>query len=68
MDGQRIIIYGGYELSGVVPPQDSLYVLDLTDLTNLQWYIPNVIGEKPKPRLRHQANIVGKYMVVTFGK
>ena len=68
MDGQRIIIFGGFGGAEAVPKvvssQDSLYVLDLT---NMQWSIPNVPGTKPNSRFLHQANVVGKYMVVSFG-
>ena len=44
----------------------ALYVLDST---NFNWYIPNISGQIPKAtRAWHRANLIGKYMVVTFGK
>jgi hypothetical protein len=42
-----------------------LYVLDLE---NFNWYIPKISGKIPKPRGFHQANVIGKYMVISFGK
>jgi len=61
LDGQRLIIYGGFEL----PPEDSLYVLDLA---TLRWSIPKTSGNPPKSRFHHQANVIGNYMVISFGK
>jgi len=46
-------------------PEDALYVLDLT---NFQWSIPTVSGQFPNSRDSHKANVIGKYMVVSFGK
>ncbi len=71
LDGQSVIIFGGFfgDLSGgvVVPSLDALYVLNLT---NFGWFIPNISGQIPKGRIRyeHQANVIGKYMVISFGK
>ncbi|RIA79619.1 hypothetical protein C1645_840277 [Glomus cerebriforme] len=63
LDGQRIIIFGGvFVYPGYL--DTTLYVLDLT---NFSWYIPNVSGKIPSPRFRHQANVIGKYMVISFG-
>jgi hypothetical protein len=64
LDGQRIIIYGGY----FVDPgylDTTLYVLDLN---NYYWYAPKISGKIPHPRYFHQANVIGKYMVISFGK
>ena len=66
MDGQRIIIFGG-DTSFIMKnlaTEDSLYVLNLN---NFEWYIPKVSGPIPSSRLFHQANLIGKYMVVSFG-
>ncbi|RIA85745.1 hypothetical protein C1645_830336 [Glomus cerebriforme] len=43
----------------------TLYVLDLT---NYNWYVPKISGKIPSPRAFHKANVIGKYMVVSFGK
>ena len=51
--------------NSIVPPGDALYVLDLTTFT---WYIPNTSGRTPNSRVNHQANLVGNYVVVSFGK
>ena len=67
MDGQRLIIYGGAD-DGVdvyFKPSDALYVLDVNNLT---WYIPKTKGGNPSSRCYHQTNVIGKYMVVSFGK
>ena len=68
MDGRRIIIFGGTaSVNNIIPltPGDSLYILDLT---NFVWSIPNTSGTNPNSRLYHTANVIGKYMVVSFGK
>jgi hypothetical protein len=63
LDGQRIIIYGGaVSASGY---SDALYELNLT---NYKWYAPKTSGKIPKPRFYHKANVIGKYMVISFGK
>ncbi|CAI2162545.1 13137_t:CDS:2 [Funneliformis geosporum] len=59
LNGQQIIIFGGY-----VESQDSLYVLDLL---NFVWYIPKISGKIPSSRHWHQANVIRKYMVISFG-
>jgi hypothetical protein len=66
LDGQRIIIFGGdanLDLSGV-PLGESLYELNLI---SFEWYIPKVSGKIPSSRIFHKANLIGKYMVVSFG-
>ncbi|CAI2162325.1 6594_t:CDS:2 [Funneliformis geosporum] len=55
LNGQQIIIFGGY-----VESQDSLYVLDLL---NFVWYIPKISGKIPSSRHWHQANVIRKYMI-----
>ncbi|CAG8503357.1 8279_t:CDS:2, partial [Funneliformis caledonium] len=46
-------------------PNSGLYVLNLT---SYEWSIPNVSGNQPLVRTWHRANVIGKYMVVTFGR
>ncbi len=67
MDEQRIIIFGGkeYFIAFSFEPQDSLYVLNLM---NFEWYIPKNTGKIPSSRYWHQANVIGKCMVISFGK
>ena len=66
MDGQRIIIYGGFGFDGIIDADDSLYVLDLT---NFSWDIAKTSGNPPQSgRYWHKANVIAKYMVITFGK
>ena len=62
LDGQRVIIYGGTNIE----TNDSLYELNVN---NWEWYIPNVSGESfPKMTpYSHRANVIGQFMVVTFG-
>ncbi|GBC06562.1 hypothetical protein RclHR1_06920001 [Rhizophagus clarus] len=63
LDGQRIIIYGGYFVNpGYL--DTTLYVLDLN---NYNWYVPKISGNISNPRAFHKANVVGKYMVISFG-
>ena len=45
--------------------KDLLYVLNLN---NFEWYIPKSSGNKPTSRSHHKANVIGKYMVISFGK
>ncbi|CAG8438914.1 8347_t:CDS:2 [Funneliformis caledonium] len=61
LDGQRVIIFGGLN---VKENTESLYVLDLT---NFVWSIPTVTGKRPTNRHGHRANVIGKYMVISFG-
>ncbi|RGB41036.1 hypothetical protein C1646_752556 [Rhizophagus diaphanus] len=63
LDGKRIIIFGGYFINpGYL--DTTLYVLDLV---NYNWYIPKISGKIPKPRTLHKTNVIGKYMVISFG-
>jgi len=55
-----VIIFGGSSREIA-----SLYVLDLSSFT---WYIPKVTGNFPSIRSDHRTVVIGKYMVVTFGK
>ena len=67
LDGQSAIIFGGSGYVGkkILEPKDSLYVLNLN---NYEWNKPTPSGQIPKSRLYHQANVVGKFMIVSFGK
>jgi hypothetical protein len=61
LDGYRIIVFGGLNSNN-----KPLYVLDTT---NFNWYEPNVSGKDPTlKRFDHSANVIGKYMVIAFGK
>ena len=44
---------------------NALYVLDIIEF---KWYIPKISGVIPKNRFYHKANVIGKYMVISFGK
>jgi hypothetical protein len=62
LDGYRIIIFGGI----LNNDQFLLFVLDTRSFT---WYEPDVSGKKPLlKRFDHSANVIGKYMVIAFGK
>jgi len=61
LDGQRTIIFGGENLA----LGNSLYTLNLI---NFEWYIPKTSGQIPRDRKFHKANVIGKYMVISFGK
>ncbi|RIA87836.1 hypothetical protein C1645_739813 [Glomus cerebriforme] len=63
LDGQRVIIFGGmFNNPGYL--DTTLYVLDLT---NFNWYVPKSSGNIPNSRIYHKANVIGKYMVISFG-
>ncbi|CAG8602854.1 4146_t:CDS:2 [Funneliformis caledonium] len=65
LDGQRIIIFGGANININILLPYALYVLNLT---NFEWSIPKTSGKKPAESRRwHEANVVGNYMVITFG-
>ena len=68
LDGQRVILFGGRSFvsgSTTFTSGDSLYVLNLI---NFEWYIPKISGQIPKVRTTHKAHVIGKYMVISFGK
>ena len=67
LDGQSVIIFGGTATINLkyIPPGDSLYALNLT---NNEWSTPKSSGTIPNSRMYHQANVFGKYMVISFGK
>ena len=55
-------MYGGRGVNNV---SDSLYVLDIN---NWEWGIPKISGTFPTVVTHsHRANIMDKYMIVTFG-
>ncbi|CAB4444258.1 unnamed protein product [Rhizophagus irregularis] len=65
-DGQRVIIYGGAPaINQEFTPENSLYELNVI---NFEWHIPKISGIIPKSRAYHRANVIGKYMVITFGE
>ena len=66
LDQQRIIIFGGSGdvNNNYIPPGDALYELDLT---NYQWRKPPVTGNIPSSRIQHRANLVGRFIVISFG-
>ncbi|CAG8684188.1 10486_t:CDS:2 [Funneliformis caledonium] len=64
LDGQRIIIFGGTNNLNNLTPREALYVLNLV---NFEWSIPKVSGKIPGSRYWHQANVVNRYMVISFG-
>ena len=61
LDGQSVIIFGGTS----IPALDALYVLNLN---SFNWFIPKTSGQIPERRAFHRANVIGKYMVISFGK
>ena len=66
LDGQSVIIFGGGTSDfNYISSSDALYVLNLA---NLNWFVPKVSGKIPGTRMHHKANIIGKYMVISFGK
>ena len=67
LDGQRIIIFGGTASVSVInlDPRDSLYELNLI---NFEWSIPKTSGKIQSSRIFHRANVIGKYMVISFGE
>ena len=48
-----------------VTNNNSLHELNLI---NFEWYVPNTSGKTPNFRYDHQANVIEKYMVISFGK
>ena len=63
-----MIIFGGDTSAtptNFLSPEDALYTLDIN---NFSWSIPKISGKIPSSRAFHKTVIIGKYMVVTFGK
>ena len=67
LDGQKVIIFGGSPDADIktLDIADSLYALNLF---SFEWNIPKTSGQIPKSRMFHKANVIGKFMVVSFGK
>lgn len=65
LDGQSVIIFGGIDGLDRIPPEEALYVLNLT---NFNWFVPKTTGQQPGARFHHRANVIGKYMFISFGK
>ncbi|CAG8444271.1 11039_t:CDS:2 [Funneliformis caledonium] len=64
LDGQQIIIFGGTN-GNEINSIESLYTLNLN---TFEWRIPKVSGGNlPASRYYHRANVIGKYMVISFG-
>ncbi|RGB43749.1 hypothetical protein C1646_797940 [Rhizophagus diaphanus] len=61
LDGKRVITFGGFDSTS----QDHLHELNLI---NFEWRIPKSSGSIPKSRSHHKANVIGNYMVLSFGK
>ncbi|CAB5117355.1 unnamed protein product [Rhizophagus irregularis] len=68
LDDKRVIIFGGTPFTtdyADLTPDDSIYELSLD---NFEWRIPKTSGQIPKSRMFHKANVIGKYMVISFGR
>ncbi|RIA83037.1 hypothetical protein C1645_861709 [Glomus cerebriforme] len=68
LDGSSVIIFGGtstYSIQGLAP-DDSIYELNLF---NFEWIIPKIsnTSQIPNSRMYHKANVIGKYMIISFG-
>ncbi|PKK63037.1 hypothetical protein RhiirC2_813416 [Rhizophagus irregularis] len=48
-------------------PSDRGGFSSILDLKNYNWYVPKFSGKIPSPRAYHEANVIGKYMVISFG-
>ncbi|KAF0426214.1 galactose oxidase [Gigaspora margarita] len=66
LNNDRIIIYGGfYSLASPAVAHD-LSVLDIRNKP-YRWFTPNISGTIPPTPSLHTANVVGRYMIVTYG-
>ena len=67
LDGQGVIIFGGTADIDIknIDISDSIYALNLI---NYEWYVPKISGQIPSSRMFHTTNVIGKYMVISFGK
>ncbi|KAI8341992.1 hypothetical protein BC941DRAFT_510072 [Chlamydoabsidia padenii] len=63
-DIDSIIIFGGGTHNDDQVLLNDVFVLQLE---NLEWSSPSIIGVPPKQRKYHQANLMDKLMLVTFG-
>ncbi|CAG8645243.1 10556_t:CDS:2 [Funneliformis caledonium] len=65
LNGQRVIIFGGSAGDNDIELQEALYILNLA---NFEWSLPKTSGTYPaQTRGWHEANVIGKYMVISFG-
>ncbi|GBC05035.1 hypothetical protein RclHR1_00060048 [Rhizophagus clarus] len=65
LDGEQVIVFGGLgNQNTVISLGEALYTLNIN---TFEWSIPNVSGNIPNCRYMHKANVIGNYMVVTFG-
>ncbi|RIA86769.1 hypothetical protein C1645_740603 [Glomus cerebriforme] len=68
LDGLNVIIFGGTTTFSAksLEPEDSIYELNLS---NFEWNIPKISNTSkiPSSRMYHKANVIGNYMVVSFG-
>ncbi|CAB4489701.1 unnamed protein product [Rhizophagus irregularis] len=65
LDGQRVIVFGGIPTADIAnAPKIPLYELNLI---TFEWHIPKTSGSTPASRENHRANVIGNYMVITFG-
>ncbi|CAI2188853.1 9996_t:CDS:2, partial [Funneliformis geosporum] len=60
----QFLLYIGTNNLNNLKPQEALYVLNLA---NYEWYIPKITGIIPGSRYWHKANVIGRYMVISFG-
>ncbi|RIA81237.1 hypothetical protein C1645_865206 [Glomus cerebriforme] len=69
LDNQSVIIFGGTATFSTqnLALEDPLYELNLL---NFEWHIPKIssTSQIPKGRMYHKANVIGKYMVISFGE
>ncbi|PKB98668.1 hypothetical protein RhiirA5_431010 [Rhizophagus irregularis] len=68
LDGQRVINYGGYGDDVTKPPKPVDSPLYELKLINFEWRIPKTSGQTLAFRYGHAANVIDKYMVISFGK
>ncbi|PKK72337.1 galactose oxidase [Rhizophagus irregularis] len=65
LDGEQVIVYGGLGNKNIIiNPEESLYTLNIN---TFEWSIPKITGNIPSCRYMHRANVIGNYMVATFG-
>ncbi|PKK62202.1 hypothetical protein RhiirC2_717880 [Rhizophagus irregularis] len=60
LDGKRVITFGGF----LTASPDQLHELNLI---NFEWRILKSSGSIPESRRYHKANVIGNYMVLSFG-
>ncbi|CAB4472745.1 unnamed protein product [Rhizophagus irregularis] len=59
-------IWNTNKVTGLIPSKRYLFSTVL-DTINLEWYVPNITGQLPANRYNHKANVIGNFMVVSFG-